>query len=145
LLYLDGHLAWKWNGSPGQLTEQPQLNQKPDIIFVPPGTQIQQETKELPKGTLAEAKLVGAACGVLAGAFPLQGALTGHLLQPENVNEWGNAFRFVTPEGPQLQHIWNGKEFVGVEVGLFLAGNPASLIGEYIIETIRQEISISEK
>jgi hypothetical protein len=147
LIYFDGHLAWKWNGEVKQLVEQPQLNQVPDIYFVPPGTQIQQDAKEGPKeGTVAEIKFAPAgSCSVLAGEVPLTGDMTGHLLQPENVNQWSNIFRFATPEGTQLQHIWNGKEFVGGTVGLFIAGNPASLIGEYIIETIRQEIAIFEK
>jgi hypothetical protein len=145
VVYSEGHLAWTWNGEEPQRSEQPVLNQKPAIIFVPPGTQIQQGATALPTGTFAEVKFTGAGCGVLAGTFPVTGTTVGKLIQPANKEEWSNTFTFATPEGKVKQHFWNGIEFRGVETGLTFAGNPASLIGENTIETIRQEISIFEK
>lgn len=145
VVYSEGHLGWTWDGTEAQLKEQPQKGQKPDIIFVPPGTQIQQDATELPKGTFAEVKFVGPGCGVLAGTFPVKGTTIGNLVQPSGVEEWSNTLRVTTPEGKAKQHFWNGKAQVGAETGLTLGANPASFIGENTLETIWQEVSVSEK
>jgi hypothetical protein len=144
VVFAEGHLAWTWNGTEGQRTEQPIVNQKPDIIFVPPGTQIQQGATELPKGTFAEVKFAGGGCGVLAGVFPVNGTTIGSL-KPENVGEWSRTLITNTPEGKAKQHFWNGKEFIGVETGLIFAKNASSLIGEDTVTSTTQEIAVFEK
>jgi len=145
VVFAEGHLAWTWDGTAGQRTEQPIVNQKPDIIFVPPGTQIQANSTELPKGIFAEIKFAPtASCGVLAGTFKVTGSTIGSL-KPEKVGEWSTTLVTNTPEGKAKQHFWNGKEFIGVETGLIFAGNPASLIGENKTTATKQEIAIFEK
>jgi hypothetical protein len=140
-VFTEGHLAWTWDGTKTQLQEKSQLAQKPDIIFTPPGTQIQEGATELPKGTFAEVKFTGAGCGVLAGIFKTSGSSVGSL-KPAKVEEWGKALTVNTAEGTAKQHFWNGKEFIGVEAGLVFAVNPASLIGETKIHPVNQEIAI---
>jgi len=145
VVFAEGHLAWTWDGTAGQRTEQPIVNQKPDLIIVPPGTQIQENVTELPKGVFAEIKYSPtASCGVLAGTFKLIGSTIGSL-KPEKIGEWNKTFTFNTPEGKAKQHFWNGKEFIGVETGLLNAGNAMSLIGEDKITMTKQEVAIFEK
>jgi len=146
VLYAEGHLAWAWNGEKKQLEEQKQEAQNPDIIFVPPGTQIQQGASALPTGTFGEIKFPATiGCGVLAGiTAAITGSTVGHLIQPENVNQWSNILRISTTEGTQKQHFWNGEKFIGAEPGLLLAALPASLIGEDTLEMLRQEVAVRE-
>lgn len=145
VVFAEGHLAWTWDGSEGQRTEQPIVNQKPDIIFVPPGTQIQEGATELPKGVFAEVKFSPAAhCATLAGTFKVGGSTIGSL-KPEHVGEWSRTLITNTPEGKAKQHFWNGKEFIGVETGLIFDALPASLIGEDKVSSAKQEVAIFEK
>lgn len=143
VVFAEGHLAWTWNGEPKQLEEQKQESQKPDIIFVPPGTQIQQGATALPKGVFAEIRFAGSGCGVLAGTFEVKGTTIGSL-KPENVGIWSRELIVNTPEGKAKQHFWNGIKFVGVETGLIFAGNPSSLIGEDKTKSTSQEIAVFE-
>jgi hypothetical protein len=144
VVYAEGHLAWKWNGLGKQLEEQKQEEQTPQIIFVPPGTQIQQGAAKLPAGKFAEIKFPTAGCGVLAGTFSVTESTVGHFIQPGNVNQWSNTLQIATGEGKQLQHFWNGEKFIGAEVGLAFGGNPSSFIGQDELETLRQEVSVME-
>lgn len=144
LVFANGSLAWTWNGEEKQREEQPVLNQKPDIILVPPGTQLQEGTSELPKGTFAEVKFTGSGCGILAGTFPIKGSMTGSL-KPEKLEEWGSALALSLSEGKAKQHFWNGSKNIGVETGLLFGGNPASLTGEMKLNTEQgDEISVFE-
>lgn len=143
VVFAEGHLAWTWNGETKQLEEQKQESQKPDILFVPPGTQIQQGATEPPKGVFANVKFTGSGCGVLIGTFEVQGNTTGSL-KPENVGTWSRELVVNTPEGKVKQHFWNGIKFIGVETGLIFAKNPSSLIGEDKTKSASQEISVME-
>lgn len=143
VVFAEGHLGWTWNGEEKQLEETQQKAQKPDVIFTPPGTYIQEGATELPKGTFAEIKFTGSGCGALIGTFPIKGSTIGSL-KPTNLNEWTKALTLTTPEGKVKQHFWNGEKSVGVETGLLFGGNPASLTGETTITT-NEEMSILEE
>jgi len=142
IISVTGHLAWTWNGTKEQLTEQPQLNQKPDGIGVP--AEIAEGATELPKGTFTTITLKGSGCGVLLGTFRIEGsaALEG---TPENLEEWARTLTVRIPEGKRKQHFWNGKEFIGVETGLKSASNEASLSGQAKAKSVTQEIAAFEK
>jgi hypothetical protein len=144
VVFAEGHLGYTWDGTTAQLKEQPIVNQKPDVIIVPPGTQIQQGATGLPKGSFAELKFAPtASCGALAGVFKVGGSTIGSLT-PEHLGEWSTKLLVKTPEGTAKQHFWNGKAWVGVETGLVFASNPTSLIGEDTTTAAKQEIAIFE-
>jgi hypothetical protein len=136
-----GHLAWKWNGTTSQLEEQPQKEQKPDIIFT--ATEITEGATELPKGTFTTITLKGTNCGVLAGTFNVTGN-AGALIKPTQLETWGTQLNISTPGWP-LQHFWNGKEFIGSEPKLALGANKATLEGELEAHMDAQEVAIFEK
>jgi hypothetical protein len=136
-----GHLAWKWNGTSAQLLEQPQKEQKPDIIFT--AIEIKEGATELPKGVFTSITLKGAGCGLLAGTFNVSGS-TGALIEPTQLKTWGTQLKVRTP-GWGLQHFWNGTEFIGAEPKLVFGEAPAFLEGEFEAHADEQEIAIFEK
>jgi hypothetical protein len=166
-----GHLAWKWNGSQSQLEEQPQLNQKPDIIFTNVEPQRQEPFKVLDYrtvGTFATISLSGK-CGVLGGlgALPVSGSEVALPNKP-GLEEWSTELGIRTiPSGTLsgtigkeekfekegfLQHIWVGggtKEategFQGIVAGLTFASNPANLVGQFTATSAQQEVAVFEK
>jgi hypothetical protein len=147
VVYAEGHLAWKWNGEKKQLEEQKQKEQLPDIIFVPPGTQIQQGAEKQPEGIFAEIRFLPMSlCGILGGiTLKIKGDTVGNLVQPQQTEQWSNTLAVALLEGKQKQHFWNGEKFVGIETGLLISENATSLIGqENILETLRQEVAIFE-
>ena len=141
---VQGHLVWKWDGTLGQLIEQPQLKQKFDGIAVPANAQILEGTKEIPKAEFTSIKLKGAGCGVLAGVFKVEGVESVEF-EPGNFEEWGRKLKLKTKPGKIKQHFWNGKEQIGFETGLFVGGNPADLTGETGLETEKQEVAVFAK
>jgi hypothetical protein len=167
IVQLKGHLAWKWDGSKQQLEEQPQRQQKWDIIFTPYEPQRQEpgfpliDTRK--QGTFAEINLVGAECGVLAGKQKVAGTEVG-IPFPSQLEEFSKELTVRTIASGQLpkevlgekiekegflQHVWVGtptgnKEFQPLILGLTFAGNPANLIGQTEIKTEQQEIGVRE-
>jgi hypothetical protein len=138
-----GHLAWKWNGEKKQLEETTQEAQKPSMIITP--AEIAEGVTELPKGEFTKVSLSGSGCGVLAGTFKVEGSETG-FSSPSNVKEWSTKLAVSGVEGKELpQHFWNGKEFVGVRVGLLFGGNPASIVGQGAGSADQQEVAVFEK
>jgi hypothetical protein len=136
-----GHLAWKWNGEKKQLEEQPQKEQKPDIIFT--AAEIAEGATELPKATFTTITLKGTPCGVLAGTFNVTGSI-GALIEPTQLETWSTQLKVRTP-GWKQQHFWNGKEFIGATPSLLFGKAAASLEGEFEAHADEQEIAIFEK
>jgi len=170
IVQLKGHLAWKWDGSKQQLEEQPQKQQKWDIVFTQTEPQRQSE-KEFPlldlrkgPGVFAELNLKGAGCKVLAGVQDIGGSEVG-VPHPSQLEEWSKTLTVQTihsgtlpaevlgskVEGEGfLQHIWVGlpngtKEFQPLILGLTFAGKAANLIGQTEMEAAQQEIAVFEK
>jgi hypothetical protein len=140
-LTLFGHLAWKWQGTREELTEQPQKNQKPSGIGLP--GEIETGATALPKGTITDITLSGAGCGVLAGKFEIKESISA-LAKPANLGEWSTTV-VVTFSGWKELHFWNGKENIGVTQGLTFGGNPASYTGSSTVKAAAQEVAVFEK
>jgi hypothetical protein len=136
-----GHLAWKYQGNKKELEEQPQENQKPDLIFT--AVEIAEGETELPKGTFTVLTLKGTGCGVLAGKYNITGN-TGALIEPTQLKTWGTQLKVRTP-GWEEQHFWNGKEFIPAKLGLIFGEAGASLEGEFEAHMDEQEVAIFEK
>lgn len=171
IVQLKGHLAWKWNGTRSQLIEEPQLNQKWDIIFTQ--TEPQQQASNDPlldlrkaAGVFAEISLVGPGCGVLAGKQKVAGAEVG-LPSLSQLEEWSKKLSIRTiPSGTLpatvetfnekpavggvgfLQHIWVSpiaQDYQPLVLGLTFGNNAASLVGQTETEAAQQEIAVFEK
>jgi hypothetical protein len=140
-VHAEGHLAWKWNGEAKQLEEQPQVNQKPDVIFTP--APITEGSEKLPEGSFTTITLSGSGCGVLAGSFKINENFAA-TTKPSNLEEWSTTLITTFP-GWAKQQYWNGKKSVGVEPALKIAGNAASLIGSVTTNADVQEIAVFEK
>jgi hypothetical protein len=156
IVVVKGHLMWKWNGAPAQLTENPaKTGQTPDLAF----TNV-EPTKQstLPNyrsvGVFANVNLTGAGCGALAGVNPVGGSEVGLPNLP--IETWSRKLAVRTLQSETipatvgtgegfLQHFWNGEAMQGMITGLTFAGNPANLIGQTEVESAQQEISIFEK
>jgi hypothetical protein len=118
-----GHQAWTWDGSAGQLKEQPQQNQKPDWLFT--GQELQQKAKELPKGVVFTAiTLSGASCAI-PGTAAVEGSLAA-AIKPEQVGAFSTSQTAEALEKGK-QHFWNGVENVGVETEFKFGGALAKL------------------
>jgi hypothetical protein len=133
-----GHLAWTWDGTAAQLKEQPQTGQKPDWIFTP--QELQQELKELPTGliftTITLKNVEAASCGTLASVQnPVKGNAAAAVELP-NVKEWSTEETQKALPNETKQHLFNGKENVGVKTGLFLGTEPAKLEQEDKVKTL---------
>jgi hypothetical protein len=135
------HLAWKWNGTKKQLELKPQVAEQGWDLVVLPEPMNEGETK-LPGGTFATVALSGEGCGVLAGKYVLKGNLSA-IPNVHKTEEWSTAVAASFP-GWKQQHIWNGKEFIGVEPGLALGESSATLKGTYEAKTA-QELAVFEK
>jgi hypothetical protein len=133
-----GHLAWKYQGNTSELTEQPQLKQKPDIIFTP--KEIEEGAKELPKGEFTKITFTGSGCGVLTGSSTVKGSVSA-LINPPELEIWSTQLKVSTP-GWTRQHFWNGKEAIEVEPKLIVGELGAKLVGEFEAHADEQEIAI---
>ena len=128
-----GHQTWTWNGTGAQLEEKSQKEQKPDWIFLP--QELQQGAEGLPKElfftiTLGPEK----SCGVLALKLPVDGSLAA-AVEPPSVGEWSPNETATFLPNRAMQHFWNGKANVGVEVGAKQGTEPFTLIGSYQLKT----------
>lgn len=153
----NGHLMWKWNGTPKQLSEQPQREQVPDLLFY--GGEIQQGAKSLEEGKeFVPIKISGETCAVketfVAKGFE-SADVTPWTMQFEN--QMGPQTEFVerlfvgfTP-GPHEQHFWNGLEQVGLRTALHLGVEPATFTSQeelgpfYTQKNEQQKVAISER
>jgi hypothetical protein len=165
IVQLKGHLAWKWDGTTQQLTEQPQRQQKWDIVFTQaePQEQTGRPLIDLRKapGAFAEIKFTGAGCGVLStGPAKVAGAEVG-IPAPSQLESWSKKLNIRTlPSGqfPKevlgeaaptgagfLQHIWVGAGYQPLVLGLTLGGNAANLSGQTDVDAEQQEIAVFEK
>lgn len=120
-----GHQAWTWDGSAGQLKEQPQQHQNPDWIFL--GQELQQGATELPEGaSFTTITLSGASCPI-PGTAQVKGSVVAKIT-PEQVGAFSTKQSAESVGNGALQHFWNGKENIGVESKLKLGGTePATL------------------
>lgn len=139
---IKAHFGWKWNGEKKQLEEQPQLNQKPDIIHTP--RDIPVGAHELPNGVFVTVTLKGVGCALLAGTYPVGGSASANLT-PGNLQEWSSSQTITIASGEGMQHFWNGTEFVGVSTGLTFANNPLGLTSQQVVKDGQQEMAIFEK
>jgi len=160
-----GHLAWKWDGTKQQLEEQPQKQQKWDIVFTQVEPQEQPgrpliDMREASFGSFAEINITGSGCGVIAGKRIVGGAEIG-LPSLSQLGEWSKKLAVRTLQSGQfpkevlgttppekegfLQHIWVGNGYQPLVLGLTFAGLPANLIGQTETEAEQQEISVFEK
>jgi hypothetical protein len=163
IIQVKGHLAWKWNGTEKQLNENPQLEQKPDIIFtaVEPQEQPGRPLLNLrEQGVFAEVSFKGETCGVLNGTRPkVSGAEVG-LPNPSQLEEWSKKLTVRTIASGQLpkevlgkvvegegflQHVWVGSGYQPLIVGLAFEGLSANLIGQTEADAAQQEIAVFEK
>jgi hypothetical protein len=135
------HLAWKWNGLKKQLELKPQAAEQAWDLIVLPEPMAEGETK-VPGGTFSTVALSGEGCGVLAGKYTLKGNLSV-IPSIAKLETWSTSLTVSSPGWP-LQHIWNGKEFVGVEPGLTLGEAKATLTGSLETKT-PEEIAVFEK
>jgi hypothetical protein len=143
VVQVKGHLDWKWNGEPKQLTEPKQVEagQTPDILFS--AVEPQAGTTELKEGTFTTITLT--TCGVLNGKFNVTGSEAG--IPNRKIEEWSRklAVRTLEPqEGFFLQHDWTGAANTGFKVPLVFGNKPASLIGQNETESEQQELAVFE-
>jgi hypothetical protein len=159
IVQVKGHLAWKWNGTQSQLEEQPQANQTPDLIVTNVEPQEQEVTKPLDYrkvGVFATVTFKGAGCGVLAGTFNVGGSEVG--LPNRKLEEFSTKLTIRTlpdetlkeelaekPLEGFLQHVWVGKKFQPLVLGLRFGENLANLIGQTEVESAQQEVAVFEK
>ena len=142
-LKLFGHLAWTWNGEKKQLEEKGQGTQTPDWVFLP--SEIVEGANEPPgEQPITNVAFKGSGCGVLLGTFVLEG---GEVLspKPEKVGEWTSSETLTTAQGKTKQHLWSGAESFGMETGLTLAHEPATMTSESKIKDPGQEVSLTEE
>jgi hypothetical protein len=151
-----GHLAWKWDGTKGQLEEQPQKNQVPDWIFLPSELKTQEGFKgELPKQIFTTITFKGGTGAKECASFGpnitvnVTGSVGGVILKPEGngLEKWARTEEVQTPGVQMKQHIWDGfeKKFVGVDTGLAFNGSEAKLTGNFKINADLEEIAHFEK
>jgi hypothetical protein len=160
IVQVKGHLAWKWNGTEKQLNEQPQNEQKPDIVFtaVEPQEQTGRPLTDLRQsGTFAEFKFVGTECSLLNATFPkVSGAEVG-IPNPSQLEEWSRTLEVRTIGSGQLpaevlgkkvegmgflQHIWVGAGYQPLITGLTFEKLPANLVGQTKTTAAQQEIAV---
>jgi hypothetical protein len=98
---------------------------------------------ELPAGELTTISLKGEGlCTTFAGTYKVEGSLPA--VPTAKVEEWSTKLTLNTPEvSENLQHFWNGNEFVGATSQTRLAENPASLSGQTTWKT-GEEVAVFE-
>jgi hypothetical protein len=136
-----GHLAWKWNGTAKQLTEQPQSTQGPTGVGL--ATEIPEGATEIPEPELLAITYAGSGCGVLVGKYIVKGSETINT-KPSKLGEWSKLLSITLSEGKELIHFWNGKTFIGDETQQMLGGEVAKISGESKAEVPSQEITVFE-
>jgi hypothetical protein len=157
VMVIKGHLDWKWNGEPKQLTVEPQTKEQiPELVFT--GVEpVQKETSDFRNNSsFTTITLKGTGCGPLAGTFNVEGSQVG--FPNRKIEEFNKELSVRTMAGETiksevlkaagegfLQHDWNGSAFQGIVAGIRIGGNPANLISQTEMETVQQEIAIFEK
>ncbi len=143
-----GHQAWKYQGIPKELTEQPQEVQRPDWIFLHSELNTQKELKELPNETFTKLTFKGAkGCGLLNGlSIPVAGS-AGAISEPSTLGQF-NAEETITLNGGALwQHIWVGgnkpEGYLAVKTGLTFNGKAATLVGVAKVKPEEKEVEIA--
>ena len=132
---------WTWDGSAKQLAEQPQQNQKPDLVFWP--YQLQEGTKEPASQeftTITLSPKKAGTCSSFKGEFPIKGNVAAEP-KPSNLGEFSTQLTVNTLASEVGQHFWNGTEQVGFTTGLFLGAitNKSNLLGSATVGTSKQQ------
>jgi hypothetical protein len=147
-----GFLTWKWNGTAGQLTVEPQTKEQTVEGILGAATPALQkpsvEKVNLTEGELTTVTLKGTSCGVLAGTFPVSGSYVA--FPNRKVDEFSRDVSLRVVETPGtgvfLQHYYDGEGMQGAEVGLKVGGNPAFyFLGQTEVESAQQEVAVFEK
>jgi hypothetical protein len=127
------HRAWTWDGSAKQLEEQPQQNQKPDLIFL--HSELEQGATSLPKEQFTTITFKGT-CGILIGlTFKVEGSVSAGTT-PGNVGEYSQSQTKKIFEGKHEQHFFNGTKNVGATAALTVLGEPAGIEGSATVKVL---------
>jgi len=144
------HQGWTWNGTVGQLEVKPQkAEQKRDWIALPVDLKQQLPVKnhevELPKEEFTKITLSseGGTC-LLASKDPVDGSVAVEAVSPVGLEAWSTTEEDKIIGSNTEQHFWNGKEWVGVKIGLTFAGAEATLNGKAKLKTAKQEVALFE-
>lgn len=129
-----GHQAWTWDGSEGQLHEQPQQHQKPDWIFL--GQEIQQGATGLPSNVpFTSITIKGTGC-LLSTQANVTGSVAASI-EPGQVGAFSTSQTATALPNGTKQHFWNGTENRGVETALAFNGEPAKLEQTDTVSTVK--------
>jgi hypothetical protein len=152
-----GEFLWKYAGVAKELTEQPQLVQKPDLVMWPASAgEVTPGGGTIPSGEFTKINY-GVKCGVFSSTkVTVKGtvgvAIANHLGE-EGVEKWDtNSKQEILPEA--WQHFWVGTETSGeykeFKPGLFTGNESASYKGPTQGEVLKrqqqpiQEIALKE-
>jgi hypothetical protein len=153
---LFGHQALKWAGQAKELTEEHPLQHR-DWIFLP--VELQQGAKELPKTEVPFALITLSKKGTgecvtpieaapVKGSYSAEGFALGVAGEPNQALEVFATEEEITSTlngGAVPQQIWNGKEQVGVQTGLFLSTEPAKYKGAFKVKPIGTQKHAAEE
>ena len=143
------HLMWKWDGSLKQLKQgkQKSLGQKPDGFVY--HFELGEQEKPKSEAEFVAIKLSGCTFTALNGENKATGFESAEIKPEPEIFTKEAIFSF-TP-GKHLQHFWDGKEQVGLETEVSLAGFPSTFEFEDKINSFQnpatggeQEVAIFE-
>jgi hypothetical protein len=152
-----GEFIWTYAGVAKELTEQPQLAQKPaQVIWPARAGEIEPGGKEIPSGEFTKINF-GAKCGLFSSTkVSVKGnagvSIANHLGE-EGVEKWDTSFK-VAALGEAWQCFWVGTEkegkYVEFKPGLSTGSESAKYKGPFTLEVIKrqqnpvQEIALKE-
>jgi hypothetical protein len=143
VLKLFAHAAWTWNGEIKQLEEKPQTNQRRDWLLLP--VELQQGATGLPKTEIPFTVINIASgketCLLATRQLALKGSMAKEA-KPATLAEFREEEEVTLLPNRTKQHFWNGREFIGVETGLTLNSEEATIEGGFKIKPIgRQQLA----
>jgi hypothetical protein len=121
------------------------------FTVVEPGAQ-KEEVDFTKDGTFTPITLSGSGCGVLAGTFNINGSYV--TIPNRKLEEFSRTLNLRTLSNPRaggevnevyLQYYWNGSAFEGIKLGLVVASEPMSIVGQTGNESTADEIAVFEK
>jgi hypothetical protein len=137
---------WKYAGVAGELTEQPQLRQKPDLIIWPAAAgEIIPGGKEIPAGEFPKINF-GSKCGVFSSTKVIvkgnEGVSIANHLGEEGVEKWDTSSKR-EPLEEAWQCYWVGTETSGeykeFKPGLFTGAEKAKYSGSFTVESLKRQ------
>ncbi len=118
LVKLYGHAGWKYGGKEAELTEEPKILQKPEVILTP--VSLQEGAKELPSGTfgtLIYQTITGQKCALNGTEIAVSGSARQRI-NSSALEVWVTTTIGITEKGEGTQDFWNGTAFIPVTTGL---------------------------